>query len=184
MTIRTMTMQIRTMPRDRGFSMIEVMIAILVFSIGLLGAGLMAMSALKNTHNSYLRSQASFLADAVAERMSANPRAVWTGNYNATLAAGSPSMPACGTGTSGQAGCTEPQLAQRDLAVMGNLIAQQLPNGSGSIACTLNSALPAGSFTVPPVDGSCVITVSWAEVRDVDKAGYSGTQSFELVVQP
>lgn len=166
----------------RGFSLLEVLIAILIFSIGLLGAGLMTTSSVKNTHNSYLRSQASFLADAVAERMSANPRAVWAGSYVSALAAGSPAMPTCGAATG--AGCVESDVAQRDLAVMGNLIAQQLPNGTGNIACTINGAIPVGSFSVPPVNGSCTITISWAESRDVDNAGYGGTQSFDLVVQP
>ena len=49
-----------------GFSLVEVLIAVLVFSIGLLGAGILNASAMKNTHNAYLRSQASFLADSIA----------------------------------------------------------------------------------------------------------------------
>jgi type IV pilus assembly protein PilV len=169
--------------RVPGFSLIEVMVAIVVFSLGLLGAAMLATSAVKNGHNAYLRSQASLLADSIAERMRANPRGVWAKDYVGALSGTSPALPTCGSGT-GKAGCDAAGIAQRDRAVMGKLIAQQLPGGSGSIACTLTGALPATSFGVAPVDGSCTIAVSWTEQRDVDKEGYGGTQTFELVVQP
>ena len=46
----------------RGFTLLEVLIALLVFSLGLLGlAGLMVVSV-KTNQSAYLRTQASFLA--------------------------------------------------------------------------------------------------------------------------
>ncbi len=47
--------------RHRGFTLLEVLIALLVFSLGLLGmAGLLIVSV-KTNHSAYLRTQASFL---------------------------------------------------------------------------------------------------------------------------
>lgn len=70
--------------KQGGVSLIEVLIAVLIFSIGLLGlAGLMVVSTRSN-HVAYLRTQATFLANNMAERMSANPSALWTGKYNST----------------------------------------------------------------------------------------------------
>jgi type IV pilus assembly protein PilV len=170
--------------RATGFSLIEVLIAIIVFSLGLLGVAALTTSAVKNGHNAYLRSQASFLADSMAERMRANPRGVWAGDYAGALSAGAPALPGCGTGASTSGGCDSSKVAQRDRAVMGRLIAQQLPGGTGNVACTLSGAAAAGSYGVAPVDGSCTIRVSWSEKRDLDNTGYGGTQSFELVIQP
>ncbi len=52
--------------------MLEVLIALLVFSLGLLGmAGLLIVSV-KTNHSAYLRTQASFLAQSMADRMRAN----------------------------------------------------------------------------------------------------------------
>ena len=58
---------------NQGFTLIEVLVAVLVFSFGLLGiAGMMTISV-KSNHNGYLRSQANFLAENMVDRMRANP---------------------------------------------------------------------------------------------------------------
>ncbi len=73
-------MQVRF--RQSGVSLIEVLVAVLVFSVGLIGlAGLIVMST-RSTHVGYLRTQATFLANSMAERMSANPAALWTKQYD------------------------------------------------------------------------------------------------------
>ena len=165
-----------------GFSLLEVLIAVVVFSLGLLGAAMLATSSVKNGHNAYLRSQASVLADSLVERMRANPAGVWGGNYVGTLSK-TGTMPSCGAGVMGS-GCDASDVAQRDLTLLGKLIAAQLPNGGGSVACALTGSGGTGATGIPPVDGSCTIQITWAERRDVDDAGYGGTQMFELVVQP
>ena len=50
----------------RGFTLIEALIALLVLTVGLLGAASMLLTSVRNSHNSYLRSQASFMADSSA----------------------------------------------------------------------------------------------------------------------
>ena len=68
--------------KSRGFTLLEVLIALLVFSLGLLGlAGLMIMSV-KTNHSAYLRTQATFLAESMADRMRADPMAIWASSYN------------------------------------------------------------------------------------------------------
>jgi type IV pilus assembly protein PilV len=175
---------LRCRDRDGGFTLLEVLVAIVVLSLGLLGAAALVLSSIKNSHNAYLRSQASFLADTMAERMRANPLGVWRGAYNGALVSGAPALPSCGTGAAGVAGCNATQVAQRDRRIVADLLAQQLPSGAGSIACTVAGAAPATSYGIAPVDGSCTIAITWSEQRDVDRAGFGGTQRFELVVQP
>ena len=165
-----------------GFSLLEVLIAVVVFSIGLLGAAMLATSSVKNSHNAYLRSQASLLADSMVERMRANPAGVWSGDYAGTLASGG-SLPSCGAGSPGS-GCQPADVAGRDRTVIGGLVAAQLPNGAGKITCATSGDAGNNQTGIAPVNGSCTIQITWAERRDVDDKGYGGTQMFELVVQP
>ena len=77
MTNRTMKM-----PRQTGFTLIEVMVTVIVLAIGLLGlAGLQATSLAFNS-TAYQRSQATSLAYDIADRMRANVVAARNGAYD------------------------------------------------------------------------------------------------------
>ena len=59
----------QVLSRQRGISLIEVMMSVLIFSIGLIGlAGLMVMSTRSN-HSAYLRTQATFLANNMVDQI-------------------------------------------------------------------------------------------------------------------
>lgn len=58
--------------RQRGTSLLEVLVSVVILSLGLLGyAGLQSVTV-KNSHNAYLRTQATSLAYNVLDRMRAN----------------------------------------------------------------------------------------------------------------
>ncbi len=57
--------------RSGGFTLLEVLIAIVVLAIGLLGLAALQLRGLTDTGNAYLRSQATWLAYDVADRMRA-----------------------------------------------------------------------------------------------------------------
>jgi prepilin-type N-terminal cleavage/methylation domain-containing protein len=59
---RRRPMRIETAGRERGFTLIEVLIALLVLTIGLVGMAALHMTSLKNAHSSYYRSIASSVA--------------------------------------------------------------------------------------------------------------------------
>ncbi len=58
--------------RQTGFSLLEVLIAIVITSIGLLGLAGMQATGLRNNHSAYHRSQATVLAYDIADRMRSN----------------------------------------------------------------------------------------------------------------
>lgn len=58
---------------QHGASLIEVLIALLIFTVGLLGLAAMQLSSLQSTADSGQRSQAAWLMHDLAERMRANP---------------------------------------------------------------------------------------------------------------
>ncbi len=78
-----------------GFSLLEVLIALLVLSIGLLGLAGLQGTGLRYNHSAYLRSQATFQTYDMADRMRANLRGVQQGDYNNV--SGIPTDPGCTT---------------------------------------------------------------------------------------
>jgi type IV pilus assembly protein PilV len=60
------------MKADSGFSLVEVLISIVILSIGLLGMAGLTAASMNGTNESYYRSQATVLADDILDRMRAN----------------------------------------------------------------------------------------------------------------
>lgn len=166
----------------RGFSLLEVLIALLIFSLGLMGlAGLMVVSV-KTNHSAYLRTQASFLAQSMADRMRANTG--WINAYNGTY-----DIDTVGSGDCSSDGvCTPTLLVTRDKGVWSRQLTDSLPNPNATIACngaTLGTAIHRGAA---PYDGLCTFTINWSEAS-LDRAETAGsnapvTQTFAWVFQP
>ena len=75
---------------SRGFTIIEVLVSMVILSIGVLGLGMLQMAAMQNTQGGYLRSQATILAYDIIDSMRANIPAVTGGDYHITMAAATP----------------------------------------------------------------------------------------------
>lgn len=69
------------MIKQRGASLLEVLIAVVIISIGLLGLAGLQTSSIKSNHSSYLRSQATILAYDLSDRMRASRDATLNGRY-------------------------------------------------------------------------------------------------------
>lgn len=84
----------RTESRQDGMTLIEVMVALLVLSVGVLGVAMLQLSALKHTDSALRSTQVSFIAHDLLERIRANPDAHYAiaslnhapGSGNLTLA--------------------------------------------------------------------------------------------------
>lgn len=151
--------------RQRGFTFMEVLISVVVLSIGLLGlAGLQATSQRAN-HSAYVRSQATLFAYDMTDRMRANRAGMLAGAYNNI--SGIPANPGCIA-----TGCSAAQLAQYDTYVWNTALAQQLPSGKGTVVSN------GGAFTV---------TVMWDDNRSggtVCGNGVSDLTCFSVNFQP
>ncbi len=167
-----------------GFSLLEVLVALLVFSVGLIGLAGLAVVSVRANHGAYLRSQAMFLAENLANRMRANTIGIWQGDYDSTgypLTIATP--PGCTTADT----CSPTDLATRDQADWSDMLAGLLPNGKATLAC----ARPAGAATRsasaiqrrPPYDGTCTLRITWSEQSlAIGKA--SADTTFSWVFQP
>ena len=92
-SIRLTSLQ-RRIKSQRGFTLIEVLIAIVVLAIGLLGLAGLQASSLKNNTSAYTRSQAQLLAYDMLDRLRANREGVINGSYDDLLSS-TPSDPNC-----------------------------------------------------------------------------------------
>jgi len=168
--------------RHRGFSLLEVLIALLVFSLGLLGmAGLLIISV-KTNHSAYLRTQASFLAQSMADRMRANMPRIWTGDYNDNGYPGSTADP-CAAG----AACSRANVAIRDKALWSTQLTDLLPNAAAEILCTPTAGVNITTEQAQngaPYAGLCRLTISWSESALDRNAGGPTPQTFAWVFQP
>jgi type IV pilus assembly protein PilV len=70
----------------RGFTLIETLVAVLVLSIGLLGIAALQLTSLQSNSTATQRSQATFLAYDIVDRMRANRRSAEAGDYTITFA--------------------------------------------------------------------------------------------------
>lgn len=134
------------LPRHQaGTNLIEVMVALVILSIGLLGLALMQLQGLRHNTDAYLRTQATFLASEIIERMRAN--AASAADYTATPPTSKPS-PDCIT-----AQCTTgAQVAASDLWYW----SQALGDGT--------TGLPQVQASISSAGGTqYVITLKWRE---------------------
>jgi len=140
--------------RARGATLIEVLVALLILSVGLLGIAALYVDNLRSGRTALLRTQAAALAADMADRIRTNQ------------AAG----PAFARVT-GQRCSDLPETASADLAAQNEVacwqdeVAKVLPNGTG---------LVARDTTTLPV--TYTVTVSWSESG-------AGTASYVMRVQ-
>jgi type IV pilus assembly protein PilV len=143
-----------TRQRQGGFTLLEVLIALLVLSIGLLGIGKLMMLSARANDSAYMRSQATALAYTMLDAMRANRQAAIVQGYDTAMGV-VPGQPGCGTTVA--APCNSGQQAQNDLNLWGTSLAAALPLGQGSVA---TAVVPAGSGAN---NVTATVTVQWAD---------------------
>ncbi len=144
----------RRLPRQqRGVSLLEVMISVLILGVGLLGIAAMQALALRGGQGSLESSQAVMQTTSIAEAMRAN-----------RLNAGSYAMAmTCTAGSGGS-------LAQNDLAAWINALKRTIGTAGDSSTCGRIEALGNSRFR---------ITVQW----DDQRAGGSSTRQVATEVR-
>jgi type IV pilus assembly protein PilV len=103
----------------RGFSLVEVLVSVLILSVGVLGMAALQLSALRSNQTAAVRSQATFLAYDISDRMRANLNKARGGSYDIALATSTP------VGSS---------IEDVDLGQWRSALTAQLPDGTGSVA--------------------------------------------------
>lgn len=145
--------------RSRGFTMVEVLVALAVLAVGLLGIAALYLDSLRAGRTAIYRTQAVNVAADLADRIRSN-RDV-PANYETAIGETVSAVTACETA----AGCTRAEMAQNDLAEWKAQLAALLPDGDGSVAVT------------PGSPSAYVITIQWNE------PGSDGALTYTLTVE-
>jgi type IV pilus assembly protein PilV len=140
-----MTNRTTKMPRQTGFTLIEILVTVIVLAIGLLGlAGLQATS-LRFNNSAYHRSQATSLAYDMVDRMRVNRQAALDGDYDPEDFEDPP--PTCAV-----------------VVLAGTLAVQDVQAWRNALACTL----PLGTGSIARNGDVFTITVQWDDSRGED----------------
>ncbi len=127
---------------QRGFSLVEVLIALIIMSVGMLGIASLYVQSMQAGRTSLFRHSAVTLAGDVADRIRANPTAV-------DAYAGVGVDAGC---IDGNTDCNDAQMAAQDILLWDLQATDTLPNGD--VAITVDSTV------TPPV---YTIAINWDE---------------------
>lgn len=182
--------------KQRGVTMVEILVTIVVLTIGALGAVGLQATVLADTQNASLRGLVALQGASLVNRMHAN-RAFWA-VASATLAFGvngavvtsngglpiTADRDTCTT-TPAPAGpvCTPAKMAAVDLKDWAAEASAWLPGLSVDGSCSMATQGPAGS--------ECKLILRWTEhhvskpaAKDVDGTATAGERSYTLYVRP
>ncbi len=138
----------------------EVLVALAVLSIGLLGMAGMQLFSLKSNQSAYYQSQASYFAYDLIDKMRANPVGFNNGNYDSGLTNIPASITNCQTTT---ATCTPAQLARYELTQWKCALGSYENDSICVTPLDLNSVLPAGDGSAVRNGNDVAVTVQWTE---------------------
>lgn len=147
--------QTRPLSRERGYTLLEVLIALIIFSIGMLGIASLQAHSLRMNHGSYQRTQAIFLAYDIMDRLRANRAEARVGSCNVAFGASLPGGDLCATDVN-------------DWLVD---VGEYLSEGQGRIRCTSSAS-----------GTQCTVSVQWNVARQGGTAVDSSqeTANFEI----
>ena len=182
-----------------GFSLVEVMVALIIICVGLLGIAKLEAVMLSSTGTSRLRALIALQAESLADMMHAN-RDYWDGGSTywvpangalALTATETNGATATWTGTNApgaaptscaNSACNSEQLSQYDLYNWGSNLPNIVQNSTSTVDCSSD----VGTDLV-----SCTITIQWNETTvaaNSQEAAAGGTafqqQTYTLVVEP
>lgn len=140
-----------------GFSLVEVLITLVIMSVGMLGIAGLYVQSMQAGRTSMFRHHAVTLAGDVADRIRANPTADIA--YTAAVGVNNNCI-------LGGIDCTPTQMAANDILLWKDQAANTLPGGDVTIVLTPEAGL------VPP---TYQITVSWTEPGQVPAPTYTIT---------
>ncbi len=163
--------------KESGFGMVEVLVALVVLSLGLLSMAGLQIISIRSVHSSFIRGQAVLSAYTIADRMRANRPAVRDldgtaiGFYNSADGATyqAPNDNNCTEGAGAATACTTAEMAAHDLFEWNQSVAARLPNGQGTVC--IDSTSNDGTPAAPACDGvgnDYAIKIWWT---DIEQAG-------------
>ncbi|TNF33801.1 MAG: type IV pilus modification protein PilV [Gammaproteobacteria bacterium] len=168
------------MQTQKGFTLIEVMIAFFILAVGLLGMAALLTTSVRSNQSAYYRTQAAYLASDMADRIRANRQ---TPDYASVTGSSQNCIVKNSSATIQTLGCDSSTMAQWDMYDWHQTVAQSLPGGTAlvnkmSIVCLdatpqdgtegTDNSTAACDGTAVSAGGLIAVKVWWDENRDGD----------------
>ncbi|MHB1299450.1 MAG: type IV pilus modification protein PilV [Burkholderiales bacterium] len=143
------------MRQEAGFSMLEVLVALVIGMIGVLGMAGIQILAINDTERARYQSIAALTASSMVAEMQGNSAFWGATTVPTTVTVSGSAVMVNGVLTAGGncngVVCTSSQMAYYDLQSWGKALAGALPSGNGAIACALTTSVV------------CTIKINWTE---------------------
>lgn len=156
----------RTLSRsrsNRGFTLVEVLVALVVLSLGLLGLAALQLTSLQFNTNSYFRTQATVVAYDIIDRMRSNPTGFADNAYHVPTTTDANNKVKeysnCTTCNCDSAACSTSDLALYDLGKWYMRTGELLPE----------SAINRPTINRDPATNEVTILIKWKE-KDVPQS--------------
>ncbi len=180
---------------NTGFTLIEVLVALLVFAIGMLGLAGLQVQAYQAASSAQGRTAATFAASHLFERMRANIDGVTAGDY--AYDSSNDGLPAAVANCNTAAGCgSATNMAQNDLREWLLTLNQALPilnsdntisNAASIVLC--NDSTPTittptavgGSINCDGLLGQWTIYIDWTDQKEEEADFKIKRQTFTFV---
>ena len=165
---------IRHTGRNRGFSFIEVLVALLVMTLGIIELSKLQNYSMQSTGESLHRNTAIMLASGLAERIKLNPDAALAGNYDDISIQGDKQKALPTAKDCSAALCTNQELANSDMREwLENINDQQ---GWGTDGSGYVPMLPGATASLTRQNRTFIIDIFWQEANQAshtnDKVSY------------
>ncbi|WP_444892735.1 type IV pilus modification protein PilV [Microbulbifer sp. TRSA001] len=162
--------------KQKGATLIEVLVSVLILAVGLLGLAATQVMSLKNGNGSHHRYMAALAAQEIIERMRANPTGASDGEYDGSVGGSSSDGGSGGSDSSStpscSSACSVSELAELDLYEWELILSSNLPSATG---------------TIERNSGEVTVTISWSEQHTGENYGSVDggldNATFEMIVE-
>ncbi len=172
--------QRRSVPQIDGITLLEVLVALVILSVGMLGLAGLQAAGLSANGDAEQRTQAALVTNDMIERMRANPAAVSAGSYAAidwgAIDCAAAPDPFCADRDVDAAACNAAQMAAFDAFVVRCAASDKLSAASLEVECTDNNGAAEACADTP----FRMLTVGWQSAN----GGVDGDKSIATVFRP
>jgi len=161
--------------KQHGIGLIEILITIVLLSIGFLAAARMQVEGMRFSQSAYYQSQAYFLASDMINRMRTNDDGVRDGDYNNIMTSASAEDQGCG-----QQACNSRQIALQDVYEWSGYF--HVRDGAANFVPALPSSdsITAHATVTPVNDDIFMVSMVWSEIISGEDTEQSLSVNFAL----
>lgn len=159
------------MRRQQGFSLIELLVAVVILAVGILGIAGLQVVALQQNRGALYRAEATMLANDIMDRVRVNTNTT----YTSLIDQDPPAASNCRNAV-----CTPAEMADYDIAQWKCQINDLDAAGNPFTVCAnfgITGALPGGAGEINKAGGVYKVTVQWT-----DRAGNLSETTIESQV--